>query len=284
LRAPAVYLHLRRPETAALVPLKQWASIRRGFTTGSNHFFYLDEATIERWGIEPSFRQPVLKSLRHIDHLRLNHDDYRHELLTIPATANLNGAAVADYLAWGERNGIDRRRTCAARHPWYALPEQATADLLLSKGIWRRHFAPILDAPLLIDQQLYGIYLHHHVPPLVAAALLNSAWFALQCELQGRVNLGEGVLWLASYELEDIRLPDPRRLSTEQAGHLAQSFTLLAERPVGDSAADLDQPDRQQLDELVFDLLGLGVAERAPVREALLQRIATRTERAHIQT
>jgi hypothetical protein len=165
------------------------------------------------------------------------------------------------------------------------LPEQATADLLLPKGIWRRHFAPILNGPLLIDQQVYGVYLHDNVPhdpvpPLAAAALLNSAWVALQCELQGRVNFGEGVLWLASYELEDIRLPDPRRLSTEQAKHLAQSFTRLAERPLGDTAADLDQPDRQQLDKLVFDLLGLGAVERAGTRDALLQRIAARTERA----
>lgn len=279
LRAPAIYLHLRRPETAALVPLKDWATIRRGFTTGANTFFYLDQKLLQAWNIEPPFRQAALKSLRRVEHLRLNRNHSSHEVLTIAADDTLT-ENVRDYLIWGETQGIHQRRTCATRQPWYALPQQATADVVLPKGIWRRHFAPLLNAPLLIDQQLYGIYLDEGVSLPAAAALLNSAWFALQCELQGRVNFGEGVLWLASYELEDIRLPDPRLLSAEQATRLAQSFTRLAERPLGDTAVELDQLDRQQLDDLVFDLLGLGIAERAAVREALLQRIVARTERA----
>jgi hypothetical protein len=280
LRAPAIYFHLHRPETAALAPLNTWASIRRGFTSGANDFFYLNEATIARWGIEPSFRQPALKSLRHVEHLRLNPAQRSHDLLMLTGATDLEGTAASHYIRWGESQGVHQRQTCAARQPWYALPAQATADLLLPKGIWQRHFAPLLEAPLLVDQQLYLIYLKPGVSPLVAAALLNSVWFALQCELQGRVNFGEGVLWLATYELAAIHLPDPRYLSSEQAERLAQCFSRLAERPLGNTAAELSQPDRQQLDELVFDLLGFNGAERAAVREALLQRIAARTERA----
>lgn len=282
LRAPAVYLHLRRAETAALVPLRSWATIRRGFTTGANSFFYLDQATIEQWGIEPAFRQPALKSLRHVEHLRLHHHHSGHELLLIPPNADIHGTAVANYLAWGEQQGIDRRRTCAARHPWYGLPEQATADLVLPKGIWQRHFVPLLDASLLIDQQLYGIYLDDDVPLLAAAALLNSAWFALQCELQGRVNFGEGVLWLASYELEDIRLPDPHQLTPEQTTALGESFARLTKRPLREVSFELAQPDRREMDELVFELLGLGEKERTAVRDALLQQIRTRVKRARL--
>lgn len=38
-----------------MVPLKQVADIRRGFTTGANEFFYLTEDEIRRWGIEREF-------------------------------------------------------------------------------------------------------------------------------------------------------------------------------------------------------------------------------------
>jgi hypothetical protein len=281
LRAPAVYFSLHRRDTISLVPLKNWAFVRRGFTTGANDFFYLDQARLERWGIERAFRRPALKSLRHVHHLRLNRDHRSHDVLTISASANLRGTAVACYLDWAESEGIHLRRTCSARPCWYALAEQTAADLVLAKGIWQRHFSPILDTPLLIDQQLYGVYCKEGVPLPVAAALLNSTWFALQCELQGRVNFGEGVLWLASYELEAIRLPDPRQLTAAQAGSLAQSFARLAERPLGDTATELDQPDRRQLDEVVFDVVGLAAFERAAVYEALFRRIATRTERAN---
>jgi hypothetical protein len=284
LRAPAVYFHLRRRQTASPVPLKTWASIRRGLTTGANAFFYLDETRVKHWGIEPAFRQPGLKSLRHVERLHLSHNHCSHEVLTIPAGANLSGTAVASYLAWGEEQGIHRRRTCAARHFWPVLPEQSAPDLVLAKGIWQRHFASTLNTSLLLDQQLYGIYLDQDVPLLAAAALFNSVWFALQCELQGRVNFGEGVLWLAAYELEAIHLPDPRFLTTEQATRLTQSFSRLAERPLGDTAIELNQPDRQQLDDLVFDALGLTASERPAVRDALLQRIAARIGRARSQT
>ena len=70
LRAPTVYRHHR--DHLDLIPLKQWASVQRGFTTGANEFFYLDEDSVEQWSIEDRYRRPLLKSLRGIDRLRLN--------------------------------------------------------------------------------------------------------------------------------------------------------------------------------------------------------------------
>jgi hypothetical protein len=282
LRAPAVYLQLSRQENDGSRPLKSWATIRRGFTTGANTFFYLDEATIKRWGIEARFRRPALKSLRDVQHLRLEAHHRTHDVLAIPAGVVVPGTALEAYLAWGEAQGIHLRSTCSGRQPWYRLPEQAVAHLALPKGIWQRHFAPILAAPLYLDQQLYAVYLHDGVELPVAAALLNSAWFALQCELEGRVNLGEGVLWLASYELENIHLPDPRHLPAQQAAQLAESFLRLAQRPLQETSVEQSQADRQQLDEAVFDVLGLAAAQRAAIYEALQQRINARVRRARL--
>ncbi len=276
LRAPAVTL--RRP-SSALVPLGRWAAVQRGFTTGANDFFYLDPARVARWAIEPEFRRPLLKSLRGVSALRLSAADCGHDLLAVAAAARLDGTGAAAYLAWGEAQGIDRRGTCAGRRPWYALPDQPPGDLLLPKGIWQRHFAP-LATPLAVDQQLYRLRLAEGVLPGAAAALLNSAWFALQCELRGRVNLGEGVLWLATYELAALPLPDPRALDAERARALADAFDRLAARPVVATADDLDHPDRRALDELVFDLVGLSLAERDATRAALREALAVRRLRA----
>jgi hypothetical protein len=278
LRAPDFYRQRQQQSTVA--SLANWSSLQRGFTTGANTFFYLDAAALEKWGIEPQFRRPLLKSLRNVDRLRLSAADCGHDVLWIPATADLRGTATGEYVAWGESQGFHLRRTCAARHPWYSLPPQPAAQLVLAKGIWRRHFVSLVDDTLFVDQQLYRIWLADGVPPVAAAALLNSAWAALQCELLGRVNFGEGVLWLAAYELETLRLPDPRHLAPAPLAELERAFNRLAQRPVRDIEVELAQPDRQALDTAVFNLLDFSVAERAAALAALVEQVATRQQRA----
>lgn len=278
LRAPTVYL--QRREQAALTPLQTWATVQRGYTTGANEFFYLDAKTIDRWGIEAVFRQPILKSLRGLDRLRLTAADCRHELLLLPPTANLAGTAVAAYIAWGEQQGFHQRHTCAARPRWYSLPPATPAPIVLPKGVWRRHLAPLLADPLPVDQQLYQVYLAADVPLLAAAACLNSAWFMLQCELHGRINLGAGVLWLAAYELAAISLPDPRAFTPAQTEELGQLFTQLAQRPCLDIEQELDQPDRLALDTAVFNLMGFTADEQTAVHDSLRASVQTRRRRA----
>jgi hypothetical protein len=278
LRAPAVYRQHRNH--LDLHTLKRWATIQRGYTTGANEFFYLDPDTISEWSIEPAFRRPLLKSLRGIERLRMKTVDCRQELLLIEPERELHGTAVKAYINWGEEQGFHLRQTCAARQPWYCLPAQMTAPLVLPKGIWQRHLAPILEDEIAVDQQLYQILPAEHVSIEAAAALLNSAWFALQIELHGRVNLGKGLLWLAAYELSEVRLPDPRRLTSNQVDRLESSFLQLAKHTLVDSDYDLTHPDRQVLDEVVFDILGFSAMERTAVLDSLEERLASRRQRA----
>ncbi|MBI3600111.1 MAG: hypothetical protein HY097_05655, partial [Nitrospinae bacterium] len=55
LRAPEIFFKILEQGKDKLVPLKEVANIRRGFTTGANEFFYLTEEEIKRRGIEKEF-------------------------------------------------------------------------------------------------------------------------------------------------------------------------------------------------------------------------------------
>ena len=55
LRAPDIFFKILEKGKGKLVPLKQIAEVRRGFTTGANEFFYLTEEEIKRRGIEKEF-------------------------------------------------------------------------------------------------------------------------------------------------------------------------------------------------------------------------------------
>jgi hypothetical protein len=260
--------------------LSRWATIHRGFTTGNNRFFYLSRQQAAQWGIEPAFCRPLLKSLRGVRRLRVGETECEHVALLIPEQARLEGTATAEYLAWGVARGVHRHVSLDSRRAWYALPPQSTGALLLAKGVWQRHFTALAAEPLVVDQQVYRLAPAAGVSPELAAALLNSAWFALQGEMRGRVNLGEGVLWLATYELGELPLPDPRLLDATTRQALEDSFRALTGQPLTDTAEALEQPARRALDELVFDLVGLSAAERAAAREALVSCLSGRRDRA----
>jgi methylase of polypeptide subunit release factors len=279
LRAPAVYRHQLRQ--ANLAPLKMWATVRRGYTTGANAFFYLDQETAKEREVESQFLRPLLKSLRSVDRRRVTAADCCDLQLFWSGSEPIpRGSAAADYIAWGEAQGYHLRRTCAARRPWYALPRQEPAALLLAKGIWLRHFAPVLDDDVRVDQQLYRLRLADGVPVLAAAALLNCAWTALQLELCGRVNFGEGVLWLAAYEVEDLHLPDPRYLTDGQLSDLVSAFEPLLDRPLGTMPEESATDTWAAFDGIVATIIGYGAEEATAVNDGLLERLAARRAKA----
>jgi hypothetical protein len=55
LRGPQIYFKVLEKGRGKLVPLKAIASIRRGFTTGANEFFYLTKKDVLEEGIEREF-------------------------------------------------------------------------------------------------------------------------------------------------------------------------------------------------------------------------------------
>ncbi|MFN2138812.1 MAG: class I SAM-dependent DNA methyltransferase [Candidatus Promineifilaceae bacterium] len=278
LRAPMIFRHHR--DHLNLAPLRTWAEVQRGYTTGANEFFYLNADVVAQWRIEPQFRLPLLKSLRGVDRLEIAPEETPLEVLLVPPDTNLEGTAVASYIQWGEEQGFQKRRTCANRQPWYSLQPLHAAPLIMPKGIWHRHFAPLLSGDVTVDQQLYQIVLSPYMPLRAIAALLNSAWFALQVELRGRVSFGKGLLWLAAYELEDVQLPDPRQFSDVQVERLTGAFDALAGRPMSGSLEELAMPDRRELDEAVFDILGFSARERKETLDSLVDRLASRIQRA----
>ena len=72
LRAPDIYYTLLDKGRDKLVRLGDIARIRRGFTTGANEFFYLDDQTIARWSIEPAYIAPAIKSPRETQRITLD--------------------------------------------------------------------------------------------------------------------------------------------------------------------------------------------------------------------
>ncbi len=280
LRAPEVFFQTQaRPR---VVRLGELARVRRGQTTGANGFFYLSEPEREKWGIEDEFLWPLLKSPKEIETVQVKPERLAQQALVVPRKRDeLGGTNVLRYIQWGESQGYHRRATCARRPLWYSLaPEVESEDRVVwVKGIWNRHFAPLLEGRVVTDQQFYTLSADPRLIR-VLAALLNSTWAALQAELLGRSNFGEGVLWLAGYEVARIQLPDPRELGSSERRSLEDALAPLLESPVLPIADQVTQPSQRRLDSVVFELLGLAPSERDAVLAAAVERAALRISRA----
>ena len=280
LKAPAIYWPARRHSQS--VALGEAARVWRGQTSGANGFFYLTPTQAARWNLEARYLRPVLKSPKGLGQLRIEPETLDLQLLQVTGSRDaLAGSQVARYIEWGEEQNYHRRATCARRPLWYALAPQPAVEerLVWPKGIWARHFCALAPGVVAIDQQFYGVD-PMETPARVLAALLNSSWVALQAELNGRSNFGKGVLWLARYELERFRIPDPRRLTASQQAALTEAWEAVARLPLLPAGELVQRPEQQALDALVGDLMGLTPAEQRSIRESLAELVETRIRRA----
>ena len=283
LRAPKVYFQTRGGQ--GMVSLGEMVDLRRGLTTGANCFFYLSTQEVAQWGIELEYTRPLLKSPKEVETIRVAPAVLRQRVLMVAQGREaLAGTGALRYIEWGEKLKYHQRDTCARRSRWYSLPDWPSSSLRLAwvKGVWNRHFALLLDEDVAADQQFYLLTVAAGVqaPVEALAALLNSTWVALQAELLGRSNFGEGVLWLAGYEVGQVRLPDIRHLSSADLRPLVTALGELAGVPVCPIAEQVKQPAQQALDAVVFDLLGLPAGERAAVVESAVGLTEARIRRA----
>jgi hypothetical protein len=345
LRAPDIFFTILEKGKDQLVRLGDIAEVRRGFTTGANEFFYLEPvgrtvkeaATLREkapltpvrvrngagWEgeIEAAWLRPVIKSPREIRTLRVRLEDLRYLVFMPPEDVR---AAIdqgrqpplsrypkaAAYIRWGERQGYPTRPTCASRQWWWDLGEQDVPPIVLNKGVNDRHFVTI-NSYALCDQQIYECFAEPAITELVVA-LLNWSGTAIFWEQLGRRNFGEGVLWIAVYEVGKMSVLKPSALTASQCRELLLAFQRLCERPIcsifeelgfplcrerkcdhpehpyervrpGDLTLEQAQrvsPDRFELDRVVFDALGLTDEERVEVYRAVAQLVKDRLVKA----
>ena len=114
---------------------------------------------------------------------------------------------------------------------------------------------------------------------LSIAAQLNGTLGILQRELIGLTNLGDGAL---KFSADDVRI---FLLVAEVASDTVKTaFLKIADREQLDLEDELVQSDRRELDNIIFDALGLTTGERDAVYEAVIDLVSKRLQRARTIT
>ena len=99
---------------------------------------------------------------------------------------------------------------------------------------------------------------------------MNSSFCQLIINVQARANFGAGVLEVQTYEIQNLMVVNPLLLQELDATiFAATNWDVLT-----------PSPERRQIDEMVFDVLGLTPGEREGIYESICELVNNRKRRA----
>jgi len=270
LRAPDIYWTILEKGKRKLVRLGDIAEVRRGFTTGANEFFYLDDERIREWEIEEEFFKPVIKSPRECKRILVDPTDLKLNLfLCHKEKRELKGTAALDYIGWGEAQGFHERPTCCGRDRWWDLGRRPEPTINVNYLVDRVMRFFVKEDGFYVSDNFQEI--HSAVEHLWQVAVsTNSSILQLFANVTGRANFGGGLMKIQTYEVANLALLKPTLLDTK---------TCKASL-IGADRLELKDGDRKALDNIVFGILSLTQGERDAVYEAVINLVEARLKKA----
>lgn len=256
LEAPAELVSLF--QAPAFVRLDALAEVARGTMTGANRFFFVDDATVERFGLEPRFRRPAVKSLRTIERPAFGPADVERHLVDVhdhvagvaPSDGDGLEAAVKRSLAGGGHDGLlayvehaeaagwHAGRTCRSRAVWFDLGPLRAPAAFVPKLLRERVFAVRNAARAVPSNAIDGVWPREGVDPEALLAVLNASVGAAAMEVTGRDEAG--LLQLMTYETASLPVLDVRACSPADRRALAAAGERYADRPTPANRAAVD--------------------------------------------
>ncbi|BBJ28539.1 Eco57I restriction-modification methylase domain-containing protein [Athalassotoga saccharophila] len=307
LRAPEIYFKILEKGKGKLVRLGDIAEVKFGIKTGANEFFYLKPVgkTVKEvaeiagnnpnvlievkndvgWKgeIEARFLKPVIKSPKELKTIVVKIEDLNYlAFMCHDSKSQLKGTKALEYIKWGEKQGYQNKPTCKSRKPWWDLRESEISTALWTMTYGERFFV-VFNKAAFADARFYDIYCNENT-----VFILNSTYCLFWIELSAR-GYGGGAADVKVYEVNQILIPKLDNFEIKgKIDFSNKSFinTIFAELGFDPSKPIRDQepnpmPDRQALDNIIFDALGLTEEERKEVYWAVAELVKNRLEKAN---
>jgi type I restriction enzyme M protein len=271
LRAPDVYFEILERCKDILVPLKQIADVRRGYTTGVNEFFYLEKVGKANSGIvkcrndrewegeiEEKYLKEVIKSPKEADGIKLDKKQLKNYLFLCPKSKNElkadNEIGALKYIEWGEKqstkDGVawNNVPTVKSRKYWWVLEDRQPYDFMTLGFVDKKHRVLENNLDICAGDVLFEWKFKNNKFKDAQLRFLNSTLFYLFLEVSGRVSLGDGVLKVIIPDLESVYVPREILASKLPTLRRTESETIFDE---------VRKKDRIELDTAIMETLDL---------------------------
>ena len=310
LRAPDIFYTIL--EKGAMTKLSDLSEVYPGCYSGINDFFYLDKERTEKYAIEPEYFKPLIRSSDIIDKLKVinTKDNY---VLAMPNISKaeikkLSHNGVRSYIEWGEKQVTRKRQKTDAGIPWpnvesvktrrywYSIPAKnlIPTNLFMQYVSNDRFYCPFSDEPFVSDRCFHRLFVKESINFKELSASLNSSLQMFFVMLFGRSNLGEGALKFEAADAKNVITFDIRKLDKNAKKSMVDKLEKLGKREplsvfeeigINLSKPIYDQipnplPDRAELDNIIFDELGLTKEERKEVYWSVCELVKQRLDKA----
>lgn len=252
--------------------------------------------------IETKYLRPELHTLMEVDRPVIRAKDVDRVVLWVNEPLNRLGSTyAAKYIRWGAKQTftskkskavpVSERSSCASRPIWYDLTNAGIGVVFWPMAQKYRHITPTNPDGLVCNHNLFYI----STPELkkneatALGGILNSTIIALVKHFYGRYAGSEGTLKTEVVDTVLLEIPDPRKIRPELAHRISKALKAMTGRKVTHLVEEallechseeamriilqkpivlpkeLQQEDRRELDDCVFQLLGV-VNPRARAR------------------
>ncbi len=243
--------------------------------------------TGEAFPIESKYLAPIVHSLMDVERYEIGLEHCDRRALMVRSDEKLKGTFVGKYIKWGEGQKYNAGATCASREAiadkrWFDLTDAKPAPVLWVKERQYRFAAPLNPNNYFANCRLYTVEPKSAVKGKIVGAVLNSTPVVMSTLMFGRP-VGVEASWSTMVSDVDMMLvPDWSKASTELLARIETAVQKLGNREVraflsertlreksfltrGKKAqlaelsdqTELDDADRQELDDLVLELLGV---------------------------
>ncbi|MEM3264812.1 MAG: N-6 DNA methylase [Conexivisphaerales archaeon] len=265
--------------------LRDFADIKRGFTTGANEFFYMKDVStqyeadylsnpkrFEEWGvkaknekeledqgliyieneggerfvIEYNDVEPLIKGPKEIS-------SYRQDNLIINYLCLYTdnpGLNTRKYVKYGESLGYNKLPSVRGRKNWYSISMQKKTRFVIIVNQMDRLFNPIYDKEVLFDKMFYLVY-PKNISYETIFRFFNSTLFLMLLEIYG-LRMGGGILTNTVEGYLNMPMPDLKVLSS-----LSLSHEKIFNRKAEPYYNEVKMEDRRELDTKVLEAIGI---------------------------
>lgn len=205
-----------------ILPLRSYATVEVGITTGSNKFFTVPKTTIDQYQLQ-DYAKPMVGRAIQVNGVFFNNDDWgsnvkseaRAFFLKFPPIKELeNNKDALKYISKGEEEGTHKGYKCRIRDEWQIVPSTWVSEALFTrrnniypKLIINKVGAHTTDTMhrVTINKNMNLSTLNEVNMNALVASYYNSLSLAF-AEICGR-SYGGGALELMPNEAEDILIP-----------------------------------------------------------------------------
>lgn len=268
------------------VPLGSFVDPMIGVQTLHKDFYVLTEADCREHNIEKTYLRPFAYSPSNINKRKVTADECDHYLFWCSdSRSELTDTNALAYIERAENQKIEKRYSDktydglhnktriknASREPWYNVTGEARrrlpADILLPRRVYASYTAVWNPEEVIPNENFIALSVRNETDTKPLLAYLNSSLGELSLRWTGHV-YGGGVCDLNVSSASEIQTLDIGHLNTSQRSKLVSAFDRFVKNG-----------NRNNLDNIVYDILGFDRDVRQQIKEALESAINDSTSK-----